>query len=42
MLLEINEGKDVSDVIAAGRGPAEATKQLEARLIECIGKKVYF
>lgn len=40
VLLEINEGKDVSDVITAGRGPAEATKQLEAMLIEWIGKKV--
>lgn len=40
VFLEINEGKDVSDVITAGRGPAEATKQLEAMLIEWIGKKV--
>lgn len=41
VFLEINEEKDVSDVIAAGRGTAEATKQLEAKLIEWIGKKVY-
>lgn len=39
--LELNEGKDVSDVISAGRGPTEATKQLEEMLIEWMDKKVY-
>ncbi|KAJ0176524.1 hypothetical protein K1T71_007703 [Dendrolimus kikuchii] len=36
--LELNEGKDVSDIIATGKGPAEATKQLEGMLLEWIGK----
>lgn len=38
--LEINEGKDVSDVIAAGKVQAECTKQLEGMLQDWIGKKV--
>ncbi|XP_061716299.1 sec1 family domain-containing protein 2-like [Cydia pomonella] len=37
--LELNEGKDVSDVVAAGKAPTEATKQLEGMLLEWIGKK---
>ncbi|XP_041979051.1 sec1 family domain-containing protein 2-like [Aricia agestis] len=37
--LELNDGKDVTDVISSGRAPAEATKQLESMLIEWIGKK---
>ncbi|XP_026761722.2 sec1 family domain-containing protein 2-like [Galleria mellonella] len=36
--LELNEGKDLGDVIAAGKGPAEATKLLEALLLDAIGK----
>ncbi|XP_063825674.1 sec1 family domain-containing protein 2-like [Ostrinia nubilalis] len=36
--LELNEGKDVSDVIAAGKVQAECTKQLEKMLQEWIGK----
>lgn len=40
--LELNEGKDVSDVIASGRGQAECTKQLEGMLQDWIGKKVSF
>lgn len=38
--MEINEGKDVSDVIAAGKVQAECTKQLEGMLQDWIGKKV--
>lgn len=38
--LELNEGKDVSDMVAAGKAPAEATKQLEGMLLEWIGKQV--
>uniref|UniRef100_A0A2A4J3N2 Sec1 family domain-containing protein 2 n=1 Tax=Heliothis virescens TaxID=7102 RepID=A0A2A4J3N2_HELVI len=37
--LEVNDGRDVSDVIASGRGSIEATKQLEMMLIGWIGKK---
>lgn len=37
---ELNLGKDVSDVVAAGKGPQEATKILEDMLYESIGKKV--
>lgn len=40
--LELNEGTDVSDVIAAGRAPAEAAKQLEGMLLEWIDKNVSF
>ncbi|KAL0883011.1 hypothetical protein ABMA27_016495 [Loxostege sticticalis] len=39
VFLEINEGKDVSDVIAAGKVQAECTKQLEGMLQDWIGKK---
>ncbi|RVE50891.1 hypothetical protein evm_004458 [Chilo suppressalis] len=39
IFLELNEGKDVSDVIAAGKGQSECTKQLEGMLYEWIGKK---
>lgn len=38
--LELNEGKDVSDAVAAGKAPTEATKQLEGMLLEWIGKQV--
>ncbi|CAG5045028.1 unnamed protein product [Parnassius apollo] len=37
--LELNDAKDVSDVIAAGKATTEATKQLEGMLVEWIGKK---
>ncbi|XP_026736435.1 sec1 family domain-containing protein 2-like [Trichoplusia ni] len=37
--LEINDGKDVGDAVSSGRGPAEATKQLESMLVEWIGKR---
>lgn len=37
--LELNEGKDVSDVIASGKGPSEAIKQLEGMLLECLKKE---
>lgn len=40
--LELNDGKDVSDMVAAGKAPAEATKQLESMLLNWIGKKVRF
>lgn len=36
--LELHEGKDVSDVITAGRGPAEATKMLEDMMVQWIGR----
>ncbi|KAI5635219.1 sec1 family domain-containing protein 2 [Phthorimaea operculella] len=39
VFLEINEGQDVSDVIAAGKGQTECAKQLESMLVEWIGKK---
>lgn len=38
--LELNEGTDVSDVVAAGKAPAEATKQLEKMLQDAMGKTV--
>ncbi|CAH0751571.1 unnamed protein product [Diatraea saccharalis] len=41
VFLELNEGKDVSDIIAAGKGQTECTKQLEGMLCEWIGKKQY-
>ncbi|CAG4971455.1 unnamed protein product [Colias eurytheme] len=37
--LELNEGKDVTDAIASGRAPTEATKQLEEMLLDWIGKQ---
>ncbi|XP_038209861.1 sec1 family domain-containing protein 2-like [Zerene cesonia] len=37
--LELNEGKDVTDAIASGKAPAEATKQLEEMLLDWIGKQ---
>lgn len=40
--LEVNEGRDVSDVISSGRGPIEATKQLEMMLVGWIGKTVKY
>ncbi|XP_059052148.1 sec1 family domain-containing protein 2-like [Achroia grisella] len=36
--MELNEGKDVGDVIAAGKGTIEATKILETLLLDAIGK----
>lgn len=39
--LELNDGKDVSDIIATGKASSEATKQLEGMLVEWIGKKVH-
>lgn len=38
--MELNENKDVSDILASGRAPAEATKQLESMLLEWIAKTV--
>lgn len=40
MYLELNEGRDIGDVVSSGRAPGEATKYLENMLIECCGKKV--
>ncbi|XP_045536535.1 sec1 family domain-containing protein 2 [Papilio machaon] len=37
--LELNEGKDVTDVVSAGKAFTEATKQLEGMLVEWMGKK---
>lgn len=39
---ELNEGRDVSDVVTAGKAPAEAAKQLEVMLLDWIDKKVSF
>lgn len=36
--LEVNDGRDVSDVMISGRSPIEATKQLEMMLVGWIGK----
>ncbi|KAJ8731251.1 hypothetical protein PYW07_004415 [Mythimna separata] len=36
--LEVNDGRDVNDVMVSGRAPIEATKQLEMMLIGWIGK----
>lgn len=38
--MELNDNKDVSDTLASGRAPAEATKQLENMLLEWIAKSV--
>lgn len=38
--LEMNEGKDVSDAMLAGKAQAEATSQLENMLKEALKKKV--
>lgn len=40
VFLELNAGKDVSDVVAAGKAPQEATKLLEDLLYEWIGNTV--
>ncbi|XP_068633189.1 sec1 family domain-containing protein 2-like [Battus philenor] len=37
--LELNEGKDVTDVVTAGKASSEARKQLQEMLVEWIGKK---
>ncbi|KPI95637.1 Sec1 family domain-containing protein 2 [Papilio xuthus] len=37
--LELNEGKDVTDIVSAGKAFSEATKQLEGMLVEWMGKK---
>ncbi|CAG9561771.1 unnamed protein product [Danaus chrysippus] len=39
VFLELNEGRDVSDIVSSGRAPGEATKYLENMLNECCGKK---
>ncbi|KAL4716701.1 hypothetical protein ACJJTC_004820 [Scirpophaga incertulas] len=36
--LELNQGKDVSDVIMSGKGPSECIKQLETLILDWIGK----
>ncbi|XP_013194849.2 sec1 family domain-containing protein 2 [Amyelois transitella] len=38
VFLELNEGRDVSDVVSAARAPAEAIKQLEGMLQDAMGK----
>lgn len=39
--LELNEGKDVTDIVSAGKAFTAATKQLERMLMEWMGKKVH-
>ncbi|VVC97546.1 unnamed protein product [Leptidea sinapis] len=39
--LELNEGKDVTDVITSGKAVSEATKELERMLKDAIGKEQY-
>nr|XP_026499658.1 sec1 family domain-containing protein 2-like [Vanessa tameamea] len=37
--LELNDGKDLNDLVSSGKAQAEATKLLENMLLEWIGKK---